>query len=151
MVSSHLAADFPWDLQGTICTHSLRLLQNEGCDIILGCDWIKANTPVKFDYDRMRVTVKREGKKVRFQALESTAICQYISPQSLYKWMHSTIKGAVQEIYLVAPQKPTYQDNLELTALLESFGDIFQEPQGLPPSRGTEHQIILKPASIPKH
>lgn len=43
--------DFPRDVQGKTITHySLRLSKNEGCDIILGCDWVKAHTRVKFDY-----------------------------------------------------------------------------------------------------
>ncbi|KAK4381886.1 hypothetical protein Sango_2925300 [Sesamum angolense] len=32
---------------------------------------------------------------------------------------------------------------------LQSFAYVFQEPKGLPPNRGIEHQIPLKPHVIP--
>lgn len=107
MVSSHMATNFPWDLQGTTFSHLLRLLQNGGCDIILGCDWIKAHTSVKFDYERMMVSVRMEGKKIKLQAQNSTAICRFISHHTLHKLMHSVGKEVVKEIYLVALQSLT--------------------------------------------
>ncbi|KAH6786813.1 hypothetical protein C2S52_006365 [Perilla frutescens var. hirtella] len=50
----------------------------------------------------------------------------------------------VEEVFLLAMQKPSYDRNLELKELIDEFSDIFQEPEGLPPLRGVEHQIILK-------
>lgn len=75
LLNSYLARDFTWEVQGGTYSHSLRLLQNEGCDIILGCDWIKAHTPVEFDYERMRVTARLNGKKTRWVAQRSKAVC----------------------------------------------------------------------------
>ena len=36
-----------------------------------------------------------------------------------------------------------------LDELLASFGDVFAEPQGLPPPRASDHSIILKPSAQP--
>ena len=33
--------------------------------------------------------------------------------------------------------------------MLEEFAIVFEEPKGLPPCRGHEHQIILKPGTQP--
>lgn len=89
MTSSHEVIDFSWAMQGTTMTQSLRLLQNEGYDIILGCDWFKKHTPVTLDYDRMRVKIRIDGRRVRLQALKSIAICILLSHQSLYKLWHT--------------------------------------------------------------
>ena len=37
----------------------------------------------------------------------------------------------------------------EVQALLEDFAAVFKEPKGLPPCRGHEHQIVLKPGTQP--
>lgn len=84
LISDKIAAGFSWDIQGHTFTYPLRLLQNEGCDIILGGDWLKARTPIKYDYDRIIVTIRLNGKKVKLQAPTSYAQCQYISHHSLY-------------------------------------------------------------------
>ncbi|CAA0810113.1 Uncharacterized mitochondrial protein AtMg00850, partial [Striga hermonthica] len=39
----------------------------------------------------------------------------------------------------------------ELIHLIDNYADVFDEPPGLPPVRGIEHQITLKEASLPKH
>ncbi|CAA0833666.1 Unknown protein, partial [Striga hermonthica] len=56
MVSSHIVEDFKWGMQNHPFTHSLRVLQHEGCDLILGGDWLKACTPIELDYNRMTIS-----------------------------------------------------------------------------------------------
>lgn len=43
------------------------------------------------------------------------------------------------------------QEHPELIEMLRDYQDVFEEPNGLPPERGIEHQITLKENSIPKH
>ncbi|KAL5710217.1 hypothetical protein ACHQM5_020808 [Ranunculus cassubicifolius] len=35
--------------------------------------------------------------------------------------------------------------------VLQSFQDVFEEPQGMPPIRNQDHQILLKPGVEPVH
>ncbi|KAK6149080.1 hypothetical protein DH2020_016605 [Rehmannia glutinosa] len=56
MVSAKKAHNFKWKMQGQEFTYSLRLLENEGCDLILGGDWLKSCTPIELDYDNMTFT-----------------------------------------------------------------------------------------------
>ncbi|CAA0822266.1 Unknown protein, partial [Striga hermonthica] len=81
---SHLqATDLSWDMQGQEVTHSLRVLQIEGSDIILGGDWLRTCTPIELDYNTMTVTINLKGKKVILQALNPEASCHLISEHSL--------------------------------------------------------------------
>ncbi|KAK6150337.1 hypothetical protein DH2020_015269 [Rehmannia glutinosa] len=57
MVSSHRAKEFQWEMQGHTFSYPLRVLQNEGCDLILGGDWLKSCTPIELDYERMTFTI----------------------------------------------------------------------------------------------
>ncbi|KAK6150060.1 hypothetical protein DH2020_017585 [Rehmannia glutinosa] len=51
------------------------VLKNEGCDMILGGDWLKSCTPIELDYEKMTFTVSLMGKRVKLQALTSNAEC----------------------------------------------------------------------------
>lgn len=57
----------------------------------------------------------------------------------------------MEEIYLISVPKPNNEENPLPTKLLEDYDDVFKEPQGLPPVRGVEHQIILKQDNNLKH
>lgn len=151
MVSSSAVTNFTWSIHDHLFSYPLRLLQNEGCDIILGGDWLKTCTPIKYDYDRMVVTLRVNGKKIKLQTHSSTAICSFISYQSLHSLMSSSLDNEIEEVFLITTPKLDEQENIKLTQLLEEYSDLFQEPKGLPPVRGTDHQILLKPGSIPKH
>ncbi|KAK6160382.1 hypothetical protein DH2020_003763 [Rehmannia glutinosa] len=100
MVSSQRAANFKWVMQGQTFTYSLRLLENEGCDLILGGDWLKSCTPIELDYDNMTFTVTLKGKRVKIQAMTSMAECKLISGHSLYKMMHTELNDQIEEIYV---------------------------------------------------
>ncbi|KAK6123472.1 hypothetical protein DH2020_042793 [Rehmannia glutinosa] len=81
MVSSQKATGFKWTMQGHVFTYSFRLLDNEGCDLILGGDWLKACTPIELDYENMTFTVTyqgKRGKRVKIQALTSMVECKLI-------------------------------------------------------------------------
>ncbi|KAK6123755.1 hypothetical protein DH2020_042499 [Rehmannia glutinosa] len=151
LISTQRAEGFTWDMQGNKFTYPLRLLKNEGCDLTLGGDWLKACTPIELDYDKITFTVTSKGKRVRILALTSAAECKFISGDTLYKMLHMDYMDQIEELYVLTAQTSTQKENPELLGLLSKFEDIFEEPKRLPPSRGIEHQIILKNRSIPKH
>ncbi|CAA0811981.1 Unknown protein, partial [Striga hermonthica] len=99
LVSNHVATEFTWDMQGNKFTYPLRVLKNEGCDLILGGDWLKSCTPIELDYEDMTFTVTLQGKKVRLQALTSSSECQFISGHSLYKLIHTELSSQIEELY----------------------------------------------------
>ncbi|KAH6761080.1 hypothetical protein C2S51_018029 [Perilla frutescens var. frutescens] len=111
LVSTSHAEEFGWEVQGHKLTHSLRLLQHEGCDVILGGDWLKACTPIELDYKKMAVTINCGGKKFQIFANKSTADCSLISHHSLYKLLHTKARVEVEEIFVVTSQKSDYSES----------------------------------------
>ncbi|KAH6778472.1 hypothetical protein C2S51_009784 [Perilla frutescens var. frutescens] len=122
---------FEWDLQGHNLQHSLRLLQLEGCDIILGGDWLKDCSPIELDYEKMTVAIHYQGKKVKLLANSSVVDCQMISHHTLYKMLHTKARHDMEEIYVVSISQPNHKENQKLQGLLDEYAIIFQEPDGL--------------------
>ena len=42
----------------------MRLLKLRGCHIVLGVDWMKGLSPISFDFNKMEVSLEREGRRV---------------------------------------------------------------------------------------
>lgn len=89
MISTKQVANLQWKMQDRNFAYSPRLLDNVGCDMILGGDWLKSCTPVELDYEGMSVTVTKGGEKIKLQAITSLSDCHMISAPSLYKLFHS--------------------------------------------------------------
>ncbi|KAH6776901.1 hypothetical protein C2S51_008213 [Perilla frutescens var. frutescens] len=68
LFSSSRVGNFGWQMQGVELQHSLRLLQHEDCDVILGGDWLKARSPIELDYELITVTIRWMGKKLKLYA-----------------------------------------------------------------------------------
>lgn len=150
MVSSKLIKGFKWNIQQQTFTYSPRVLATEGCDLILGGDWLKSCTPVELDYDKMTVAVTQQGRRLKIQAITGEELCQMISGPSLFKLIHQENLIDIEEIYQLVIRADGGIVSKELDHLLDEYKEIFEEPQGLPPKRDVEHQIRLKPGSIPK-
>ncbi|KAK6118017.1 hypothetical protein DH2020_048242 [Rehmannia glutinosa] len=85
LVSTFRADGFTWTMQGHTFTYPLRLLESEGCDLILGGDWLKSCTPIELNYDKMSFTVTIQGKRIKIQTMTTAAECKLISGPTLYK------------------------------------------------------------------
>ncbi|KAK6121531.1 hypothetical protein DH2020_044722 [Rehmannia glutinosa] len=124
MVSSKRVNDFKWMMQGHEFTYSLMLLENEGCDLILGGDWLKSCTPIELDYDKMTFTVTFMGRRIKIQALRSIAECKMISGPSLYKLINQESSAEVEAVYVVSVNNTIPSENSTLHDLLTKFEDI---------------------------
>lgn len=150
LVCAKQVDSFCWKMQGHEFNYALRALEHEGCDLILGGDWLKSCTPIELDYDNMTFTVTVLGKKIKLQAITSNEECRLISEINLFELCHQDFLKEVEEIYLVTPVSSEEEIDSGVQELLDRFKDLFEEPVGLPPERGVEHQILLKPGSVPK-
>ncbi|KAH6799229.1 hypothetical protein C2S51_035713 [Perilla frutescens var. frutescens] len=141
LVSSSQAGNFGWQMQGVKLQHSLKLLQHEGCDVILGGDWLKACSPIELDYELMAVTIRWMRKKLKLFANKTHSECQFMSHHFLFKLLHTTLKSEVEEVFVVTVQADNPTKNQQLEGLITEFEDIFQEPEGLPPARELKENL----------
>lgn len=148
-----MVKDFHWTVQGHEFGYSMRVLDDLGCDLILGCDWFNICSPVECDFPKRTITVQMDDKKLKLQGSASTNSmeCSLISGPSLFHMIYSEYETEIDEVFVLYTQ-PILQDNESVLAdLLMKYQDVFEEPTDLPPGRGIEHQIVLKPNSMPKH
>ena len=89
-----------------------------------------------------------QGMKVWLQGIRSTGLVIQDGEQFLKQ---SDQKRLFLQIMSQQPQVPFAQQLLppEVQSLLEVFAVVFEGPKDLPPCRGHEHQIVLKPGTQP--
>ncbi|KAJ4970393.1 hypothetical protein NE237_003492 [Protea cynaroides] len=87
------------------------------------------------------------GKKVELQGLESP-IDKVVDAGEFNKELSKGKKGNLLHIFYLSIQDNlgTFTGNKKFHDLLQSFEDVFDEPQGLP-QRDQDHRIILKEGS----
>lgn len=88
-------------------TTSCYSLPLDGLDLVLGVQWLRSLGPIVCNFDKHTMTFWRQGRTVRWTGIGGTT-----------------------------PRCSSLDMTREcLEALLTSFSDLFEEPQGLPPSR----------------
>jgi len=93
-----------------------------GYDLVLGMQWLATLGPVLWDFNARKMSFQRQGRAVCWTGVVTTS----------------------------APDvRTTIASESLLDELLASFGDVFAEPQGLPPPRAHNHSIVLKPSTQP--
>lgn len=99
----------------------------------------------------MTFTVRLGNERIKIHALTTAPEYIKVNAHSLYKLLHKDRKGETPYLFALSMVGTNYVENPQLKGVLEEYEEVFQEPMGLPPTRGVEHQIILKPNTAPKH
>jgi hypothetical protein len=142
-------------IQGEDFSSDFKLLQLKGYDVILGCDWIKAHSPIGLDLreDPNQLTIHKHGhKKVVFSDFTQPPTQHVINALQLEKMCRSELLGYVIQINNLQQPEPDSDNttsNSQVAAILKEFEDVFSAQLGLPPSRPCDHTIPLKEGSQP--
>jgi hypothetical protein len=154
LISSALAPNCRFTIQGQEFVTSFRILPLQGSEIIFGVDWFKQHNPVTFDFVGRKLTVERQEKIHTFHDHLLPKDKLLISSDQCSKLIE---KGAMGYMLYSTPEtdKASEEGHLQIpvpdaiTHILHQFQDIFQPPSGLPPIRSCDHQIPLIPNAKP--
>ncbi|KAL0371048.1 UNVERIFIED_CONTAM: hypothetical protein Sangu_0422900 [Sesamum angustifolium] len=59
IISRIYCPEFKLEIQGNTFICPVRIIKLGGCDVMLGGDWLREYSPVKFDYENMKITICR--------------------------------------------------------------------------------------------
>ena len=134
-------------------------------DVILGMTWLHQHDPL-IGWRNRSITVRTPGRPHRnvrpIECIGETgprAACAHLASISVQGLRRAHRRGQIEELYtiIVRPVEATAErvvpgaDDSDVKSLLAEFSDVFPSklPDGLPPARGVEHKIELKPDSRP--
>ena len=83
-------------MQGEAFVADLRLLKLGGCNMVLGVDWMKGASPISFDFNKMEVTLEKEGRRVTLQGNVEIGICKMIKVKRLQKLFKCKLSQVAQ-------------------------------------------------------
>lgn len=137
-------------MQNYSLTTSLLPLKLRNADVILGVQWLETLGDVRTNWKEQRMRLKSKGVTVTLQG--DPSMCNGpVSLKALWKAIRDNGEGVVVEYGGL--QTEEWPSELVVTpefeAVVLEFGEVFEEPQGLPPSRGKEHAITLKSGAEP--
>lgn len=143
-------ATFQWGMQDLTYQHEVWLLPLGGCDMVLGVDWMRKHNPILFDFDKMQLTFKKNGKKVVVQGGEpKAASLKQMTSQALKRFIKKK-QGVIGHLFAISAA-PTEEVPVDpsITQLLNTYPDVFSTPTTLPPVRHQDHTIPLVPNAKP--
>ena len=133
----------------------------EGYDAILGMTWLTKHDPI-IGWSNRSITIRPAGTKIQrlirpLECIEDESTTTGLAAFTLKGLRRAHKRKEVEELYtiMVRPSQSTEftqtAEDPAAESLLAEFKDVFpdQLPDGLPPTRGVEHTIELKPGSRP--
>jgi len=109
-------------IEGMTFDVDLYVMPLAGYDMVLGTQWMATLGRIAWDVATHTLSFQHEGRPICWFGMACTA-----APA-----VHAATTGESM-----------------LEGLLDSFGDVFAAPTGLPPPRGRDHPIVLKPGATP--
>nr|XP_027099356.1 uncharacterized protein LOC113718666 [Coffea arabica] len=133
-----------WNVQNNKFCFDLRIMELGDWDLILGVDWMHNYSPITFDFRQLKISMFHQGEVVTLHGAVTDATMELIRRKDLRGFLHE--KRRCCAIAAQAGKEDTTTQGVpgSITAVLEKFSGVFQEPTQLPPNRSLDHQIPLK-------
>jgi hypothetical protein len=126
MLSEGKCIDVRLKLRGNIFCSKFFVLTLEGCDIVLGVQWLRTLGPIIWDFLQLTMSFSWRGILVLLSGLQPTAL----SLEENSNFFKSSNKGVVLQLIEGTSIKVVIPIPEVLNELLGSFKDVFEEPKG---------------------
>ncbi|XP_075650145.1 uncharacterized protein LOC142620705 [Castanea sativa] len=135
-------------MQGKDFLVDLHVLNLRGCDVVLGTQWLSTLGLISWDFKHLEMGFMYQGNKMWLKGVKSKGSVIQDGDQFFKQPIQ---KGLLLQIVSQHLDSSLAQQLVHpmVQPVLEEFAAVFEEPKGLPPCRGHEHQIILKPGTQP--
>ncbi|XP_042972855.1 uncharacterized protein LOC122304664 [Carya illinoinensis] len=127
---------------------SARFLFARGCDVVLGVEWLKTLGSITWNFLDMSMSFTWEGQAIKLKGLTSATVQMLVGAKG-FKSDFVNKQGWLFQLMLIDHEPTKMCVEGPVSALLEEFADVFEEPVGLPPRREFDHPINLKEGASP--
>jgi len=124
-----------WSIQGCQFTTDMKVIPLSHYDVIVGMDWLESFSPMKIHWKHKWMSIPFQGASVILQGLVPEL------PEHSVVEVYAMLVTDSSILNLSVPP--------ELAQLLQQYGDVFDPPSGLPPSRACDHEIPLIEGATP--
>ncbi|XP_042972693.1 uncharacterized protein LOC122304485 [Carya illinoinensis] len=135
-------------IQGSRFLVPFHVLSLEGCEVVLGVQWLKTLGSITWNFLDMSMSFNWEGQATKLKGLTSINVQMLagaIGFESDFVNKHSWLL----QLMLVNKEPPKMCEEGPMSGLLKEFANVFEEPVGLPPRREFDHPINLKEGALP--
>ncbi|XP_028802456.1 uncharacterized protein LOC114757550 [Neltuma alba] len=132
---------------------TLYVLPITGTDVVMGADWLETLGAHIADYSTSTIKFLQDGEWIALTGFRGpTVISAQFHHLSRLQQVEAVAEYFMLERIIDESEQGTVEHQgapEELTNLLHRFAKVFENPHGLPPSRGHEHRIDLLPGTGP--
>ncbi|KAL4296177.1 hypothetical protein GQ457_12G019000 [Hibiscus cannabinus] len=142
-----ICREVQWESQGHFFHTDFLVLPLKGCDIVLGVQWLASLGSIQCDFSTLNMNFEYSGKMVEWKGLVPGPAQILDNNQGSKMLKGSRVMPGISLLTMSSQLEVKLMNKLlpnDLQQLLDEFEMVFQEPMGLPPSRGHEHRIVLQ-------
>lgn len=124
-----------WMTQGRVFCTDFKILNLGSYDMILGMDWLMQHSLMRVDWIKKTLTITWQQQSVTLQGIQSKmSQCARISPQQFQEFKDRQAISHLIQLCSITDSSSKETVPSEVQQLLSQFAQVFEEPDGLPPS-----------------
>lgn len=148
LISDAIFPQCSYSIQNKKFSSDFKILPLKGYDIVLGVPCLKKYNPTTIDWIERKLTITDQGLSYTFTDHQSLPADCTISATQCLSLLSKGASGFLLQLYNLqenAHVAETIPSSVPTTIqrVLQEFSDVFSIPQGLPPPRSCDHQIVL--------
>lgn len=135
--------NFEWNLKNTTFSLSVMLIPLQGCDVVLGVQWLATLGPITWEFNKLEMGFMWENKKVLLHGIREGSV-RDMKAKKLNKLQDDRIQismicvndvenGEYKEMCSLSTINTGIATNAAVEKLIAEFPMVFSEPKELPP------------------